>query len=87
MAGCMSRGKQEVSRTAILLPMVIYHCMADLFILSGFTTALVMLNEQQFYLLGEFQTSQTGAQPYCNTSPYGEFSLVKDVQAITLKFE
>ena len=31
-----------------------------------------MLNEQQFYLLGEIQTSQTGDQLHSDTSPYGE---------------
>ena len=36
---------------------------------------LPMLNEQQFYLFGQIQTSQTGGQPYSNTSPYGECSL------------
>ena len=37
-----------------------------LFILIGLT---FMLNEQQFYLLGQIQTSQTGGQPYSDTSP------------------
>ena len=36
-----------------------------------------MLNEQQFYLFGEIQTSQTGGQPYTGTSPYGECSLLQ----------
>ena len=27
-----------------------------------------MLNEQQFYLFGQIQTSQTGSQPYSDTS-------------------
>ena len=36
-----------------------------------------MLNEQQFYLFGQIQTSQAGGQPrYSDTSPYGECSLV-----------
>ena len=26
-------------------------------------------NEQQFYLFGQIQTSQTGGQPYSDTSP------------------
>ena len=30
-----------------------------------------MLSEQQFYLFGSFQTSQTGGQPYSDTSPSG----------------
>ena len=28
-----------------------------------------MSDEQQFYLFGQIQTSQTGGQPYSNTSP------------------
>ena len=35
-----------------------------------------MLNEQQFYLFGQIETSQTGSQLYSDTSPYGECSLV-----------
>ena len=34
-----------------------------------------MLNEQEIYLLGQIQTSQTGGQLYSDTSPYGECSL------------
>ena len=30
---------------------------------------LVILNEQQIYLFGQIQTSQTGGQPYSDTSP------------------
>ena len=37
--------------------------------------ALLTLNEQQFYLLGQIQISQTGGQPYSVTSPYGQSSL------------
>ena len=37
--------------------------------------ALLMLNEQQLYLFGQIQTSQTGGQLYKDTSPYGESSL------------
>ena len=37
---------------------------------------LLMLNEQQFYLFGQIQTSQTGGQPYIDTSPYGVGSLL-----------
>jgi len=33
--------------------------------------ALLMLNEQQFNLFGQIQTSQTGGQPYSDTSPCG----------------
>ena len=35
-----------------------------------------MLNEQQFHLFGQIQTSQKGGQLYSDTSPYGEWSLV-----------
>ena len=31
-----------------------------------------MLNYQQFYMFGWILTSQTGGQPYSDTSPYGE---------------
>ena len=34
-----------------------------------------MLIKHQFYLFGRIQTSQTGGQPYSDTSPYGEFCL------------
>ena len=34
-----------------------------------------MLNKQQYYLFGQIQTSQTGGQPYSDTSPYGESSV------------
>ena len=34
-----------------------------------------MLNEQQFCLFGQIQISQTGGQPYSDTSTYGECSL------------
>ena len=35
------------------------------------SAALLMLNEQQFYLCDQIQTSQTGGQPYNDTSPNG----------------
>ena len=35
----------------------------------------MMLNEHQFYLFGQIQTSQTGGQLYSDTSSYGECSL------------
>ena len=38
-----------------------------------------MLNEQNFYLFGQIQTSQTGGQPYGDTSPYGECSLFEGI--------
>ena len=41
------------------------------------SAALLMLNEQQIYLFGQIQTSQTGYQLYSDTSPYGECSLVR----------
>ena len=34
-----------------------------------------MLNEQQFYLFGQIQTSQTRGQRYSDTSPYGKGSM------------
>ena len=34
-----------------------------------------MLNELQFYLFGQVQTSQTWSQLYSDTYPYGECSL------------
>ena len=34
-----------------------------------------MLNEQQIYLIGEIQTSQTKDQPYSDTSPREHSSL------------
>ena len=42
------------------------------------SAALFILNEQQFYLFGQIQTSQTGGQPYIDTSPYGECSIGTD---------
>ena len=30
-----------------------------------------MLNEQHIFLFGQIQTSQTGGELYCDTSPYG----------------
>ena len=34
------------------------------------SAALQMLNEQQFYLFSQIQTSQTGGHLYTDTSPY-----------------
>ena len=34
------------------------------------SAALLVLNEQQFYLFGQIQTSQTGSPPYIDTSLY-----------------
>ena len=43
------------------------------FILFSFeTAALLKLNEQQFYMFGQIQTSQAAGQPYCDTSLCGE---------------
>ena len=42
-----------------------------------------MLNEQQFYLFGQIQTSQTGCQLYSDTSPFGECSLVGVTSPLT----
>ena len=33
------------------------------------SAALLMLNEKQFYLLGQIQPCQTGGQSYSDTSP------------------
>ena len=33
------------------------------------STAVLMLNDQQVYLFGRIQTSQTGGQPYSDSSP------------------
>ena len=40
------------------------------------SAALLMLNEKQFYLFGQIQTSQTGDHVCSYTSPYGECSLI-----------
>ena len=39
-----------------------------------------MLNEQQFYLFSQIQSSQTGGQLYSDTSPNGECSLTESIQ-------
>ena len=36
-----------------------------------------MLNEYQFFLIGQIQTSQTWGQTYSDTSPYNKVSLVR----------
>ena len=41
------------------------------------SAALLMMNEQQFYLFDQIQTSQTGGQLYSDTFPFGECSLAK----------
>ena len=41
------------------------------------SSALLMVNEQKFYLFGQIQTSQTGGQLYSDTYPNGECSLFK----------
>ena len=41
------------------------------------SVALLMLNDQQFFLFGQIQTGQTIGQPYSYTYPYGECSLVE----------
>ena len=53
-----------------------YHCATDLlFILFGLNCFAYLLYEQQFYLFGQIQTSQTGGQLYSDAPPYGECSL------------
>ena len=45
-----------------------------------------VLSQQQFYLFGQIQTSQTGGQLYYSvTSPNGECSLLRVEQKIGLK--
>ena len=39
------------------------------------SAALLVLNEQQFYLFGQIKNSQTLGKPYSATSPFGDFSL------------
>ena len=39
------------------------------------SAALIMLNQQQIYLIGQIQNRKTGVQPYKDTCPYGECSL------------
>ena len=39
------------------------------------SAALLVLNEQQFYLFCQIQTSQTVGQPYSDTFSYGDCSL------------
>ena len=34
-----------------------------------------MLNEKLFYFFGQIPTSQTGGEPYSDTTAYGECSL------------
>ena len=49
-----------------------YHCMADLLFYCLDSAVLHMLNQQQIYLFGQIQTSQTRGQSYSDTSPYDE---------------
>ena len=41
-----------------------------------------MLIDQQFYLFGQIQTSQTGGQPYSDPSPYGNCSMLDGLMLI-----
>ena len=50
--------------------------MADLLLILFWFSGFAYVDEQQFYLSGEIQTSQTGGQPFSDTSSYGECSLV-----------
>ena len=45
-----------------------------------------MLDEQQFYLIGQIQTSQTGGQLYSDTAPppNGECSLLASFQVLNM---
>ena len=38
--------------------------------ISFYSAVFIMLNEQQIYLFGQIQTSQTVGQLYSDTSPY-----------------
>ena len=53
-----------------------FHCTDDLMLFCLDSAGLLMMNEQRFYLFGQIKTSQTGGQPYSDTSPNGECSLV-----------
>ena len=44
--------------------------MANLLFILFVFNCLLMLNEEQFNLFSQIQTSQTGGQPYSDTSPY-----------------
>ena len=46
--------------------------MADLLFYCLDSAVLHMLNQQQIYLFGQIQTSQTRGQSYSDTSPYDE---------------
>ena len=52
-----------------------YHFTSDLTIICLDSAALLVWHEQQFFLFGQIETSQTGGQPYSGTSPYCECSL------------
>ena len=56
-----------------------YYCTPDLKFKCPDSAALVMLSEQQIYLFCQIQTSQTGGQPYSDTSPkdVSEYSLIE----------
>ena len=41
------------------------------------SAVLLMSNEQKFYLFGQTQTSQAGGQLSSDTSPCGEWSLIR----------
>ena len=46
-----------------------------------------MLNEQQFVLFGQIQTSQTGGHLYSDTSPYGECSLLRRLKSCQVRMQ
>ena len=55
-----------------------YPCTADLlFVLFG-STALLMLNKQQFYLFSQIKTSQTRDQLSSDTSPRHMVTLIRE---------
>ena len=51
------------------------------------SAALLMLNEQQFVLFGQIQTSQTGGHLYSDTSPYGECSLLRRLKSCQVRMQ
>ena len=73
------RGNLVLKQRAFDQRNTITHCTTDLLFIFLDSAALLVLNEQQFYLYGQIQTSQTGGQPYSDTSSYGQCSLLRTV--------
>ena len=47
------------------------------------SAALLMMNEQQFYLFGQIQNSRMGGQSYSDTFTYGNCSQIKRTESLT----